>query len=797
VFNLSKYSKTLELDKILKLLSDEASMDDAKEKAVSLSASNDYDTVKILLKQTDDAYVLMARYSAPAFGNINGINSILARSEAGGILTMKELLKVSETLRIIRSVKNWRENCNSENETALDEFFNGLYPNRYFEDKILFCIKSEDEMSDNASPALSEIRRKIKSTSANVRNRFDKIIKDGAKSKFLQEAIVTQRDGRYVVPVKSEYKNDVPGIVHDTSSSGATLFIEPMIIVELNNELRVLETKEKLEIERILSDLSTETSQFANTIRSSYMMLVDLNLIFAKASLAYKMKATLPNINKEGKIYLKNARHPLIDKKKIVPITVELGKEYNSLIITGPNTGGKTVTLKTVGLLTLMTMCGLLIPVDSNSEVCVFDRILVDIGDEQSIELSLSTFSSHMVNIIKIIDSANENSLILLDELGGGTDPVEGAALARAILYKLHLLGSKIIATTHYSELKAYALDTNGVQNACFEFDVDTLKPTYKLMVGIPGKSNAFAIAGALGMSSDIIRDAKSGINEESRRFEKVAALLEETRKEIDAEKQEAARIRLELAKEKERVDSHLAEIEKKKELIISKSREDATRILDNARNQSNMLLNSLEELKKEFNANNANERILKAKQLAKKGVNDIENLVDPVDNNSDDQYVLPRIPVVGDVVLITTLNKKGNVTKVDEKNKKVFVSAGNLTLWVDFQAIKLSANDKKTIEGKKTRNVSGLKSRAERTINGEVDIRGMDKMEGIMVVDRYIDEAILSGIDVVTVIHGKGTGVLRDAVHSHFRKHPNIESFRVGTFGEGENGVTIATLKK
>ena len=444
-----------------------------------------------------------------------------------------------------------------------------------------------------------------------------------------------------------------------------------------------------------------------------------------------------------------------------------------------------------------MTMCGLLIPVDSNSEVCVFERILVDIGDEQSIELSLSTFSSHMVNIIKIIDNANENSLILLDELGGGTDPVEGAALARAILYKLHLLGSKIIATTHYSELKAYALDTNGVQNACFEFDVDTLKPTYKLMVGIPGKSNAFAIAGALGMSADIIRDAKSGINEESRRFEKVAALLEETRKEIDAEKQEAARIRLELAKEKERVDSHLAEIEKKKELIISKSREDATRILDNARNQSNMLLNSLEELKKEFNANNANERILKAKQLAKKGVNDIENLVDPVDNNSDDQYVLERTPVVGDVVLITTLNKKGNVTKVDEKNKKVFVSAGNLTLWVDFQAIKLSANDKKAIDGKKTRNVSGLKSRAERTINGEVDIRGMDKMEGIMVVDRYIDEAILSGIDVVTVIHGKGTGVLRDAVHSHFRKHPNIESFRVGTFGEGENGVTIATLKK
>ena len=797
MYDISKYSKTLELDKILNLLSNETTMNDAKELALSLSATNDFDTVKKLLRQTDDAYVLMSRFAAPSFGNVNGINSVLARCEAGGVLTMKELLQISETLRIIRSVKNWRDNCDNYTETALDEFFNGLYPNRYFEDKILFCIKSEDEMNDNASPALADIRRKIKSTSANVRSKFDKIIKDGSKSKYLQEAIVTQRDGRYVVPVKAEYKNEVSGIVHDTSSSGATLFIEPMVIVELNNELRVLRSKENAEIEQILSDLSVEASQFSDTIRLSYSMLVNLNLIFAKASLAYKMKATLPKINKCGKVYLKNARHPLIDKKKIVPITVEIGNEYNSLIITGPNTGGKTVTLKTVGLLTLMTMCGLLIPVDSNSDVAIFDRILVDIGDEQSIELSLSTFSSHMVNIINIINNANSDSLILLDELGGGTDPVEGAALARAILSHLHTIGAKIISTTHYSELKAYALDTFGVQNACFEFDVDTLKPTYKLMVGIPGKSNAFAIAGALGLSADIIDDAKSGINEDSRRFEKVASQLEETKKQIDEEKNQAAKLRLELAKEKERVDSHLVEIEKKKEMIINKSREDATRLLDNARNQSNLLLNQLEELKKEFNSNNAAERIALAKQLSKKGVNDIENLVDPVDNTSNDSYVLPRVPVINDVVVIVSLNKKGSVTRVDEKNKKVFVSAGNLTIWVDFDDIRLSSADKKTEHSNKPRNISGLKSRMERTTTGEIDIRGMDKMEGILVVDRYIDEAILSGIDVITVIHGKGTGVLRDAVHSHFRKHPNIESFRVGTFGEGENGVTIAIIKK
>ena len=510
-----------------------------------------------------------------------------------------------------------------------------------------------------------------------------------------------------------------------------------------------------------------------------------------------QMRADKPIISKDRKIDLKKARHPLIAREKVVPIDVSVGDSFDTLIITGPNTGGKTVTLKTVGLLTLMTMCGLMIPVDSNSDVAIFERILVDIGDEQSIELSLSTFSSHMVNIINIIDNSTENSLILLDELGGGTDPVEGAALARAILYRLHLMGSKIIATTHYSELKAYALDTVGVQNACFEFNMDTLKPTYKLMVGIPGKSNAFAIAGALGLSSDIINNAKSGISEDSQRFEKVASILEQSKKEIEFEKQEAAKIRLALAKEKERLDSHLAEIEKKKEMIISKSREDASRILDNARNQSNILLNSLEELKKEFNSNNAAERIANAKQMAKKGISDIENLVDPVDDNTNSEYVLPRLPVINDVVLITSLNKKGNVTRVDENNKKVYVSAGNLNIWVDFDDIKLSSVDKKSVEGKKTRNISGIKSRAERTTTGEIDIRGMDKIEGIMVVDRYIDEAILSGIDVVTVIHGKGTGVLRDAIHSHLRKHPSIESFRVGTFGEGENGVTIATIKK
>lgn len=795
MYDINKYSKTLELDKILSMLACETTMEEAYKKAISLVPTTNFEEVERLLKYTEDAYILTAKFAAPSFGRISGVAPILSRAVAGSILTIKELLTVAEVLRIIRSVKSWWDNCADENENSLNEFFSLLYPNKYFEDKINHCIKSEDEINDNASPALSEIRRKIKALSSNIRSRFDNILKDNSKNKFLQEAIVTQRDGRYVVPVKSEYRTEVSGLVHDTSASGATLFIEPMIIVELNNELRVLNTKEQVEIERILSELSQEVSNFSDTIRSSYNVLVTLNLIFAKASLAYKMKACVPKLNTVGKVHLKNARHPLIDKNKIVPITVSLGEKYNSLIITGPNTGGKTVTLKTVGLLTLMTMCGMMIPVDDNSTVAIFDRILVDIGDEQSIEQSLSTFSSHMVNIIDIIKNCNDNSLVLLDELGGGTDPVEGAALARAILLHLHLSGVKTIATTHYAELKAYALDTSGVENACFEFDVETLRPTYKLLVGIPGKSNAFAIAKALGMSEDIIEEAKSGLTEENIRFENIAASLEKARIDAENQRNEAAKLRLMIAREKEKIDSHLAEIEKKKELIIQRSREDASRILEKARYETNILLNGIEDMKKELTANNSNDIVNKAKQMAKKGIEAIENLADPIENKDDEKYILPRTPVNGDNIIIISLNKKATVLTVDEKNKKVYVSSGSMNIWVDFADIRL--NEGKTIKDQnKKRNITGIKSRNERNVSGEIDIRGMASDEGIMELDRYIDSAILGGITTITVIHGKGTGVLRKAVHSHLRRHKNVEGFRVGTFGEGENGVTIITLK-
>lgn len=795
MYDIVKHSKTLELDKILSLLANETTMDSAAEAALAIVPSNDFNIVNKLLKETEEAYLLTAKFSAPSFAKLSSVTSILAIADAGGNLSIKDLLSVEEVLRVIRSVKCWRDNCSSDNSISLDEYFSVLYPNKYLEDKIRFCIKSEEELNDNASATLADLRRKIKSTSANIRSRFDKMLHDSNKNKFLQENIVTQRDGRFVLPVKAEHKGEFSGIVHDTSSSGATLFIEPMVIVELNNELRVLQTKERIEIEKILSELSNEVSTFSDAIRSSYNVLVKLNLIFAKASLAYKMRASVPNINTQGKVYLKNARHPLIDKNKIVPITVSLGDEYSSLIITGPNTGGKTVTLKTTGLLTLMTMCGMMIPVDDNSSVAIFDRILADIGDEQSIEQSLSTFSSHMVNIIDIINNANENSLVLLDELGGGTDPIEGASLARAILSHLHKVGVKTVATTHYAELKSYALDTDGVENACFEFDVKSLKPTYRLFVGIPGKSNAFEIAASLGMDDDIINQAKNGLSEENMRFDRIAEELEKARIDTENERNEATKLRLALAEEKKKIDSHLAEIEKKKELIIARSREEAARILDKARFETNQLLNSIEDIKKEINSQNAAESVSAAKSVAKKGIDNIENIVDPVDERNNDDYALPRLPVIGDVVLITSLNKKADITRVDEKNKRVYVSSGNINMWVSFEDIRLT-NGKSDNNISKTIKVSGLQKRNERSISGEIDIRGLNIEEGVMEVDRYIDSAILAGIETITVIHGKGTGVLRNGIHSHLRKHKNVDTFRIGTFGEGENGVTIVTLK-
>lgn len=791
--NIRKAVKTLELDKILQLLSDEATLEDAKELSVKLEPKNDIYEVKREIDATNDAYLFMAKYQAPSFGSAVNVASPLRRAAASAVLSTGELLDIAETLRVIRSLKSWREDCLNMGETSIDFLFDGLYPNKYLEDKITFTVKGENQISDNASPALYDIRRKIISRSEKIKDILDKIVR-GNTAKYLQEAIVTQRDGRYVVPLKAENKGQVAGIVHDISSTGSTLFVEPMSVVETNNEIRVLKLREQEEIDRILAELSAEAGNFADSIISSYNCLIELNLIFAKAKLAYKMKATKPQINNKGQVYLKNARHPLINYKQAVPITVELGREFNSIIITGPNTGGKTVTLKTVGLLTLMTMCGLLIPVDDGSDIAVFSKIFADIGDEQSIEQSLSTFSSHIVNIISILENADDDSLVLLDELCAGTDPIEGAALAKGILMRLASYGTKVLVTTHYPELKSYAIDTAGVQIASCEFDVATLKPTYKLILGLPGRSNAFAISQRLGMPEDLIESVKSQITDDDMRFERVVMVLENARRKAEEEEQRSRKLRIELEKSHQRAEQLENELLLKQKKIMEQTREKANTIIEIARNKSSLLLNQLEEMKKTLNAENSAKLLDKARQNFKSTLTELENTANPVEEAKAKGEV-PKSVNKGDIVVVADLGRDATVIDVKPDKKQVYVMSGSIKMWVDLENLRLKRKNAPSTEVKKTRKVTGMMSRANRQVSGEIDIRGMASDEAILELDKYIDNALVSGLETIRIIHGKGTGVLRSSVQTHLRSHKAVKSFRLGTFGEGENGVTIAEL--
>lgn len=797
MYEFEKYYNSLELSSVLHLLAEQATISAAKDAALRLKPFSDIDTVKAELEKTDEAYILSAKYATPSFGNPTDPNGLLTRCEVGAVPNMGELLSLADCLRIIRTVKEWRNNISESAVSKLNDLFILLTPNKYLEDLINSAIKSPDEMHDNASVQLAEIRRKMRREASAIKDKLDSIVKNHGKAKYLQEAIVTQRDGRYVVPVRSEFKSEIPGIVHDTSSSGATLFVEPMSVVESNNEIRVLMAQEREEIERILSLLSAKVAEFCDTIRISYTAIAELNLIFAKADLAYKMKATMPVINNDGKIILKNARHPLIDRNKVVPISVTLGVDYDTLIITGPNTGGKTVTLKTVGLLTLMAMCGLLIPADDGSELSFFERVLVDIGDEQSIEQSLSTFSSHMVNLIKILDESVHTSLVLLDEVGGGTDPIEGAALAKAILVTLANNGAKTVATTHYPELKSYAIDTLGVENASCEFDIKTLKPTYKLLTGVPGKSNAFAISKKLGIPEEVVLMADSFISEQDRELDRVTEALEKARQEAEMERDKVQSMKIRAEKALKDAEKALSEAELKRESILEKTKNDASYIIDNARYKSNSLISELEDIKKQFTAENASELYGKAKRASKQTIEDIEKVSDPVSKKADSDYVLPRQLVVGDNVTVYDLNKQAVVEQISKDGKRVFVAMGVLKSWTDISNIRLNQQTKKSEPtAGKTRRVTGVKSKAERDVRYEFDMRGMTVDEGIMELDRYIDGAVLAGIPSVTIIHGKGTGALRKAVHSYLKSNKNIITFRLGVFGEGEAGVTIAEIK-
>lgn len=794
----NRHYRSLELDKILEKLSEFTASDEAGERALEIMPCTTLDGAQTLIDQTVDAHMLLAKFGGPSFGGLVNVTNSLSRAEAGGTLTMGELLKIAGVLSTIRGLIRWREHGEGL-KTSIDGYFSALIPNRYLEDKITSAIISEEEMSDNASPELANIRRKIRSASSSVREKLDRMIRSPQYQKYLQDPIVTMRNGRFVVPVRNEHRSEVPGLVHDTSSSGATVFVEPIAVVEANNAIKVLQSKERDEIDRIIYELSVEAGGFAEAIKSGYENAVELDLIFAKAQLAYKMKASKPLLNDDGIIALRRARHPLIDPAKVVATDIFLGKDFDTLVITGPNTGGKTVSIKTIGLFTLMAMCGLMIPAADESEVSVFDNVLADIGDEQSIEQSLSTFSAHMTNIIDIMKKADDRSLVLIDELGAGTDPVEGAALAMAILERLNEKGAKIGATTHYAELKAYALQTPRVENGSCEFDVATLRPTYRLLIGVPGRSNAFAISLRIGMEEKVIERAKELVSTENSRFENVVASLEESRRGIEREREDVRTLKAQADREKQQAEAKKEEIETLREKELEKARGEALRIVERAKREAASLMLEIEKLKKESkNTADANDLARRAKQQMKRGLGKLQETTGSSLHIEEDESYVPERPLrAGDSVIIAGMGTAATVIEPPDKNGNVLIQAGLMKTRVKQETLRLT-NKKESSKPKipLTRTVRGTESRATAKINTSCDLRGKTVDEALMELDMFIDSAVMSGINEFTVIHGKGTGALRSAVQTHLRSHPQIRTFRLGVYGEGENGVTIVTLK-
>ena len=794
---MNKYYKKLELDKILELLAEQTVSDGCRESALKLNPVTDYARITEELKKTDDAFTLSAKFGTPAFRKIKDISGSLKRAETGSMLSFRELLDTAAVLRETAALCDWFSQCENM-ESSIAEYFRGLVPVKALERRISESILSEEEMSDAASAELASIRKRITRQGLNIREQLDSMIKNKNTRSYLQDAVVTMRDGRYVVPVRSEHKNDVPGLVHDTSATGQTFFIEPMSVVETNNEIRVLKAREQAEIERITREMSAKVGENSAAIAENFRLSQILELYFAKANLGAKMRAVTPKIVEQPKVILNNARHPLLDRDLAVPISVEIGDKYDCLIITGPNTGGKTVAIKTVGLLTLMAQCGLMIPAGDGSVIGCFDRIYVDIGDEQSIEQSLSTFSSHMTNVIKIIDAADENSLVLIDELGSGTDPVEGAALAVSILTQLKSYRAKVLATTHYQEVKMFALETDGVENASCEFDVETLKPTYRLIVGVPGKSNAFAITKKLGMSDYVISRAEELVSTENRRFEKIIDQLEQSRKELEQLRESVAVSERNAKLTESELKQKLSELEAQKEKELENARQRAMSIIEQTRMQSNMLLNELEELKKAKDKEALRKGLSDAKSKVGNRLNKLQDEANPVIEKKLENYVPPRPFKQGDTVKLADTGREGSLLSVPNMQGQCYVQVGSMRVKTNAKNLRLvekkdrSGSDRPKPTGKIKKSVT---SNMNRRGGMELDIRGYLGDDGVMEVERFIDSAIMSGLSQVVIIHGKGTGALREAVHAALRRMP-VKSFRLGAYGEGEAGVTVVELK-
>ncbi len=781
----------LGLDQILTMLSQCAGSQDGKTACLRLKPVFDLEDVQSLLAETTAAVDLSTRKGYPGFSGLSDVSQSLDRADRGGILQPAELMKIGSVLRCARSVKAYTSE--DEADTVLTPLFRSLVPNKYLEDKILGAILSEEEIADTASTELADIRRHMRIQSGKIKDGLQKVISSPTFSKFLREPIITIRQGRYVVPVKSECKNDIPGLVHDVSATGSTYFIEPMSAVNANNALRELELKEKKEIERILAELSAESAAYKENILLDFDILVRLDVIFAKARLAYQMRAWAPQMNCEGRVELRNARHPLIDPKTVVPVSLRLGTDFDTMIITGPNTGGKTVTLKTVGLLTLMAECGLHVPAGDGSVLSTFDAILADIGDEQSIAQSLSTFSSHMRTIVDIIGQCDQRTLVLFDELGAGTDPTEGAALAVALIEFCRKMGSRVVATTHYAELKLYAMRTGGVINASCEFDVETLQPTYKLLIGIPGKSNAFAISRRLGLDECILKHAADLVGQSDKDFEDALSQLEQQRQQMESARKEAEHLRLETLKIKEQSEEYSAQLEKEREKALEQARRQAQSIIDDARRTANAATEEIKLLKKQLAENADTQGINQRQSQLRRSLNEAEAKLQQ--ERKEKQRPEPtRSVMVGDTVELLKLGTKASVIAI-LKDGSYELQAGVLKLTAKPDEVYLLEHqDPYRQKGGRPAH-SGREMKVS-AMSQEVDLRGMDSVEAICVLERYMDEAMRGNLQSVRIIHGKGTGTLRAAVQQALRKNKFVKSFRLGVYGEGEDGVTIAEFK-
>ena len=786
-----KSIRKLELGAVLEMLAGCAGSAEGKQTCLSLTPISDAEDVRCLLEETKAAFDLSTMKGYPGFSGAENIEPAVDRAKQGGVLQPKELLCIAKMLRCTADVKAYLKDDDAE--TVLDGFFHSLLPDKVLESQISRSFVSEEEVADAASSELADIRRHMRLQSAKIKETLQKIISSPNYSKYLQDSIITIRQGRYVVPVRSECKNEIPGMIHDVSATGSTYFIEPASAVNANNALRELELREQKEIERILAALSQKVAENAEMLIDNFRILVRLDVIFAKAKLAYKMNACAPIVNDCGKVELRNARHPLIDSKVVVPISLRLGSDFDVMIITGPNTGGKTVSLKTLGLLTLMAECGLHIPAGDGSEISTFDTILADIGDEQSIAQSLSTFSSHMRTIVDLIGQCDHRSLVLFDELGAGTDPAEGAALAIALIEFCRKMGSRIVATTHYAELKLYAMRTDRVLNASCEFDVETLRPTYKLLIGIPGKSNAFAISRKLGLPEEIIKEATDLVGKNDRDFEDVLNQLEHQRQQMESARSEADRLRNETEQIKQHSEAMERQLQTEREKAIEAARLEAQKIIEDARRVATQATEEIKSIKKQL-ADSADTTGINQRQAeVRRNLNDAQSRLQEKQQQKP-RPAAEREIIVGDTVELLKLGTKASVIAIN-KDGTYQLQAGVLKLNAKKDEIYLLSqeNPYKQKGGRPAH--SGREMKLTPTAQ-EVDLRGMDSIEAIGVLERYLDEAMRSNTNSVRIIHGKGTGVLRAAVHQSLRRNKFIKNFRLGVYGEGEDGVTIAEFK-